>query len=250
VKLWTPTRNIWVPRRDAGFIGTIGAIAGGRRRTTVETDPYFSSVVLLAHMNGTGASFVDSSSYARTITAYGDATQSAEAAKFGAAGGTFDATGDLLLSTHASYAVGSGDFTCECFARANSVAAPRGVFHLADNGQPFNSNGFAIGTDTSPAASWRVYANGVGQNYGTYVINTWYHVALSRSGTALRFFVDGVQLANITDSQNKTQSTMIVAGFYSNTYLWNGQIDELRFTVGVARYTTNFTPPTAQFPDA
>jgi hypothetical protein len=71
-------------------------------------------------------------------------------------------------------------------------------------------------------------------------------------------FVNGIK-----DNGNKTLSsatswsfsgprpnTLAIGGFLQGQpSMWNGWIDEFRVTKGAALYTSNFTPPTAPFPD-
>ena len=80
--------------------------------------------------------------------------------------------------------------------------------------------------------------------------NTWYHVAITRSGTTLRMFIDGTQEASTTSSANFTSTTnMFIGADVNNTnQRINGYIQDLRITNGYARYTANFTPPTQAFP--
>ena len=84
----------------------------------------------------------------------------------------------------------------------------------------------------------------------TLAANTWYHVAVTWDGTTLRFFVNGVigtthTGVTITPSTNQ----VIVGGTGPGASgLFTGYIDDLRITKGVARYTANFTPPTAALP--
>lgn len=68
-------------------------------------------------------------------------------------------------------------------------------------------------------------------------------------------FVDGVQVGSTNTSWTGTFRMDIIGTFFFNGnryfgYDFNGKIDELRITKGVARYTANFTAPTAPFPDA
>jgi len=86
---------------------------------------------------------------------------------------------------------------------------------------------------------------------GTIAVDTWYHVAASREGTSLRVFIDGVLVNTSTNSNNMNFGRLRVGSNGSNTGEWfHGWMDELRITKGVARYTANFTAPTAPFPDA
>jgi hypothetical protein len=84
---------------------------------------------------------------------------------------------------------------------------------------------------------------------------TWRHIAVTREGTTLRIFIDGVLRGSVTDSRDYSPSiTYFGVGAQINSrnaaYDFVGHIDEVRVTKGVARYTANFTVPTSTFPDS
>ena len=81
--------------------------------------------------------------------------------------------------------------------------------------------------------------------------NTWYHVALSRASGSTKLFIDGTQSGSTyTDSNNYgTTAPFVVGTYYSGgslvtTNLFNGYVQDVRVTNGLARYTNSFTPPT------
>jgi len=86
----------------------------------------------------------------------------------------------------------------------------------------------------------------------TVPADEWVHVAVTFDGTTFRLFVNGV----LGDSGTKTVNS---AGSSTRNYInrdiavgiggecW---LDNFRITDGVARYTSNFTPPTKAFPDS
>jgi len=82
-------------------------------------------------------------------------------------------------------------------------------------------------------------------------INTWYHIAVSRSGSTFRSFVNGVVEKTFTSSATIFSDVTIPynigrSGYSPGGYFYyNGYIDDLRINKGVARYTTTFTPPTS-----
>jgi hypothetical protein len=88
----------------------------------------------------------------------------------------------------------------------------------------------------------------------TIVANQWYHIAVSRTAAGvMRLFVDGVQEDTLNDASaiNGTQSFNVgdrQASDPNGQYPFNGYIEQVRVNKGVARYTSNFTPPAEPFP--
>jgi hypothetical protein len=82
--------------------------------------------------------------------------------------------------------------------------------------------------------------------------NTWTHVAVVREGTGTnqtKIYVGGVNtgVATVSTDFNQTSPLYVGAGRLI-TDLFTGYIQDLRITNGYARYTANFTAPTAAFP--
>jgi hypothetical protein len=76
----------------------------------------------------------------------------------------------------------------------------------------------------------------------------WYHIAVDRSGTDIKLYIDGTSVATGSSNYNISESTAFYVGINSDgsTRSWNGWIDEFRVS-SVARYAGNFTPPTSAY---
>lgn len=238
------------------------AAAERRRRATawpiaITPDPDFASVSLLLHMDGSNGSttFTDSSSNSLSVTANGNAQISTAQSKFGGASGYFDGSGDYIATgTDAALTFGSGSFTIEFWIRPTGTQPtnPRIIGNLS-------ANAFVAG-------DWVLTQD---LNYGFYVASysgasplvslgssatndVWTHIAIVRDGNDFEMFKDGVSVSTNTWSGSLDSGTrrFVVGSSGQTTEFWKGYIDDLRITKGVARYTANFTPPTAAFPDA
>jgi hypothetical protein len=211
-------------------------------------DPDFASVSLLLPFDGANGSttFTDASTNALTVSVFGDAQISTVESKFGGSSGLFDGGGDYLEVPSSSLLQFAGDFTIECFVRAGSFANYQTVIELGTY-----LNGVLIRT-ASPTNDF-VYVNGIGLgSVSSYMqLNTWQHIALTRSGSTVRYFIDGTERLTATISgtvNSSSEAARIGRNRHSNSQDYDGYIDDLRITKGVARYTANFTPPTEPFP--
>ena len=231
------------------------------------SDPYFANVSLLLHADGADASttFTDSSANGFTVTALNAAQIDTAQFKFGGASGLFSGSGDgLTVANNAAFAMGSGDFTFETFARFSSlpssgnyyifiakadfVPAVRsgsyiwGIYNDAGSYQMF------LGYTTGGVSFTMIYSTAISLSTGVFS-----HFALSVSGGTVRYFADGVQYGSDTLSGalfTGTDDLYIATRDSSATQDLLGWIDELRITKGIARYTSGFTPPSAAFPDS
>lgn len=213
-------------------------------------DPNFASVSLLLHMDGSNGSttFTDTSTTAHSISVFGDAQVTTTSPKFGAGALLLDGTGDYLSApSHTSLTFGTGDFTIEAWVRLDTVTTRQYIFSQRDAGG-FTLYLLADGRLSALTPS----LNTVTQASATIAVNTWHHVAFTRSGTSYNVWVDGVGSATGTFTGENGASGTSYIGFRGSgtTELIDGRIDDLRITKSVARYTANFTPPGAAFPDA
>ena len=179
----------------------------------------------------------------------GNAQISTSVKKFGTGSMYFDGNGDYLLSNTATptlFAFGTGDFTIEMWIYPTSLAAE---IILYDQ-RPITTNGY-YPVIYMLSGQLRYFINGTDTITGsTLSTNTWYHVAICRSGTSTKMFLNGTQTGSTwTDSSiylNGTNRPIIAThGYNPGQSSYTGYIDDLRITKGVARYTSNFTPPTA-----
>jgi len=159
----------------------------------------------------------------------------------------FDGTGDYLIQKEniQNYVFGTGDFTIEYWLYLNVTNVEQGIIGF----RPQSTNGlYAVFYFLS--GTLRYNFNNIDRITASVSSGTWYHIAVARSGTSTRMFVDGVQAGSTySDSNSYTASRMVVGGndFVVGTNGLNGYIDNLRITKGVARYTANFTPPVYGF---
>lgn len=216
-------------------------------------DIYWSSVKLLVHFDGTDGSttFTDTSTSGRTLTAQGDAQVDTAQSQWGGASGLFDGTGDYISSAISSDFAFPGDFTIEFWAR-KTANAPGSYDCVAttDTSNGSASNGWIVELSSTRGFVF-AYGGAVIVSYATNPNDsTWHHWAITRSGSTVRMFRDGTQVASATNSSSYLANGAFGIGRNVNYIAaYNGHIDDFRITKGVARYTGSFTAPTEAFPD-
>jgi hypothetical protein len=69
----------------------------------------------------------------------------------------------------------------------------------------------------------------------------------------MRLFINGHLDCSYSDTRDLTKSNdywyLGRDDSAGASYVWRGYIDDFRATLGIARYTASFTPPTAPYPD-
>jgi len=196
-----------------------------------------------------------------TITAYGDAQIDTAQSVFGGASGLFDGTGDYLsVPDSADWNFGTSDFTIDTWIRLNSLPAVGARMTIYS--QYVDSNNYVCLFIYNNAGTYQILPEVV--SVGVVVlsmprdvslaVNTWYHIAWVRSGTANYVFLDGVQ-QGLTDTDTGTfpdlPASVFIGSYDGTLHCLNGWLDEFRVSKDIARWTSNFTPPTAAYvPDS
>jgi hypothetical protein len=216
------------------------------KNEAVEADPFFNNVSLLLHGDGTNGSttIFDSSSSPKAVTAVGDAQISTAQSKFGGSSIAFDGNGDYLTVTASSdFNFATGDYTIEAWIYPASTTF--GVYATGGGG---SRDQFVFANST---CFWDYPSTFGFSGISSGDLNQWSHVVVCRAGTTNRFFKNGIEAFSWQSSASIGSAvvTPYIGRRTDGFYQANGYIDELRITKGIARYTANFTPPTAPFPE-
>jgi hypothetical protein len=158
------------------------------------------------------------------------------------------------------------DFTVECWAYPMGIENPGRIINAWNTtttsfaswemywqngntfGAQFSSAGTAANATLVSTTTWH-------GTYGTPQRNNWYHLALVRANSVFTFYVNGASAGSNTQPSAYTlqvPDTVTIAARRSGGSLvepFNGCLDEIRITPGIARYTGNFTVPDRAFPN-
>ena len=231
------------------------------------TDPNFENVILLLHGDGTNgaqnSTFLDSSTNNITVLAAGEVSQGTFSPFGNNWSNFFDGTGDYLTTPdNAAFDFGTGDFTIEAWVYINANSTPdagtlrpAGIFcgfpasGTLTNAYGFIINGNATTTGTGLAFQlWQSSTNYIVSATTTVSQNAWHHVAVARSGTTTKLFLDGAEVGSGTlGNQNvNTAHTLSIGrvGYAGYPNELNGYISNLRVLKGTALYTGSYTVPT------
>jgi hypothetical protein len=230
--------------------GLLGRRAGGG-------DPFWSNVKLLCGFNGTdgATSFTDESSAARVATFVGNAQLDTAQAKYGTASLLLDGTGDYLTfphSTDLSIRTGaSDDWTIESWVRATGSWKAVAVILGKRSGAGISEFSFGINSGIPNFAGLSAGSSVITLNGSSALaLDAWHHIALSAVGANYKLFAGGVEIASGTRSAAPTTNTTdlhVGRDPFNSARDWNGWLDEVRVTQA-ARYTADFTVPSAAFP--
>ena len=185
---------------------------------------------------------------ANSLGMYGNTVSSTTQRKFSTSSSVyFDGTGDYILIPYSHNLLPrTGDFTIEYWFYTPDVSNRQDPFSMFTS-----STGIGIILNYSSGGTVSTYhGNTVTQQSsgGQFSANTWHHLAVSRSGTTQKIFIDGTEIKSDTVSTDYDGASDLYIGMAGNaTLAYEGYIQDLRITKGLARYTANFTAPTEEF---
>jgi hypothetical protein len=218
-----------------------------------------SNTKLMLHMN---SDFSDSSSSNHTPTVNG-ATIDTGIKKFGAGSGKFVRASSQLVSYPDSddWFLGTGKFTIDAQIRLLSLPSVGQLYVIVvQRRTPSTGSGFYFALRNNGGTQQLTFlgynsSNNIIINVTesiTMSIGAFYHLAIVRDGNNFKLFQEGAQLGSDTvdtDTIADWTGTLTIGAWNASNDFMNGYIDELRFSKGVARWTSNFTPPTEEYTD-
>ncbi len=250
------------PIKDIGD-GSAFSAGGG-----AETDPLFDNVELLLMPEDGDTTIDDKSSNARTVTNTGPVSIVSDVASptgYAMDFGTQSQSYYLTFSEDDGLKPGTGDFCIETICKVNNTAtavncltgsASGGSAGGSVNFPWFYGGGYGVAAYPGPGLTYRNDDTNIAASLSgvSFQGPAYHHYALTRSGSTVRYFCDGVEETSFSPNTTDLGSvnwTAFIVGMWGtpSTRRFGGRAAMLRLTIGAARYTSNFSP-FAEFPKA
>ena len=192
-------------------------------------------------LSGTNAGIIDKSQSVKTITLNGDVKSSTTQTKYLSSSMYFDGTDDNLKCEFAD--LNTNDFTIEFWFWASNINSTFQA--LFDARSDTNTGNPLVWIKNTNVIYFYTTAERI---LGTTTItaSTWHHVALVRNSGVFTLYLNGSSEGTYTGADSFPADTLTLGQRYNGTaYNFQGYMSDFRITKGLARYTANFTPPTA-----
>lgn len=220
--------------------------AGFVSRNPLPSDRFFSSVMLLLHMDGSNGSttFTDSSSSPKTVTRTGSTQISTAESKFGGASARLTSGNYLTCATTWSLGGVGNQYTIEFWIYL--VSSKNGDRYVVFENSSGSSKGLI---NDSGDLAWNAFGYGSLLSTPMPATGQWHHVAVVLLDGFSTLYLNGEAVSTLEDLLLTGNDTTLTLGASSVNFVsaeTDCYIDELRITT-VARYTDDFTPPALPF---
>lgn len=209
-------------------------------------------------LHATNAGIIDKSQSVQAVTLKGNANSSTTQTKYLTSSMYFDGTGDYLTIPYVTehYDWWNKDFTIEAWIYPTTFtgwytgSSVGEISTLIGNMDPTVLTCYWSFGITSTGAVRFFYYNGSSVNTPssteTVNLNEWSHIAFVKDSNGYKYFVNGVggSYTSISGTPQSNATTGLTIGSLTSDSI-NGYVSDVRITSGLARYTANFTPPTA-----
>ena len=169
----------------------------------------------------------------------------------------FSNSGYLDIADHSDFTFGTDDFTIECWYKADNLNLSNNWDYIFSSGWPVQLGHTVDSANTNSRFSFYMSTSSNSGNYivsdlhtgnGSVYAGQWYHVAVTRSGSTFRIFLNG-KLKNTATSSGSApapNANSAIGRFTPSSpyYYADGQISNFRYVKGTAVYTSSFKPPT------
>lgn len=231
------------------------------------TDPFFANVKALPRFYGSNGAttFSDSGPLGLTIAGSSNAGDSVNLTNTRVLYGPTSAEvrsaftqsiriGGASWADVAGLSLGSSNWTFEGWYNFDSSNTVNAFAEFSSNVNNNTVRIYQVPSSGNTIFALATTSGGTQSASGTFIIatNTWYHIAVTRSSGTLRVFVNGALIGSTSTFAASpvvgTSGRWKLGRTDASGHLFDGFIDSARITVGTARYTAAFTPPSAAFP--
>ena len=183
----------------------------------------------------------------KTLTPNADASLNTTTPKFGTASLALDGTGDFVsIETQEDFGFGTANFCIEAWVYPTSVSGVNSILDFrtgatSDGGPYLWHDGGTVKFGSAAAT----HITG-----GTISVDTWAHIAVARYNGSTKLFINGTQSGSTyTDGNNygNTKTLNIGSATGTGSDYFTGKLDEVRVSLGTARFTGNFTAPSSEY---